>query len=149
MRLLEYNNGEVFLTNDLNRDAPRYTTLPHTWGSDEEEVTYRDLIDCTGGNKAGYEKIKFCTEQARHDGLQYFWIDTCYIDKSNHTELHEVINSMFRWYQNADRCYVFLADVTTPNPDTGSSDSLKSSHHKEQNSDKPETSPSSTQPSLL
>uniref|UniRef100_A0A0B7KPX0 Heterokaryon incompatibility domain-containing protein n=1 Tax=Bionectria ochroleuca TaxID=29856 RepID=A0A0B7KPX0_BIOOC len=113
MRLLEYNNGEVFLTNDLNRDAPRYATLPHT-----------------------------------HDGLQYFWIDTCCIDKSNHTELHEAINSMFRWYQNADRCYVFLADVTTPNPDTGSSDSLKSSHHKEQNSDKPETSPSSTQPTL-
>ncbi|KAN0087302.1 P-loop containing nucleoside triphosphate hydrolase protein [Elaphomyces granulatus] len=34
----------------------------------------------------GYDKIRFCGEQARH-GLQYFWIDTCCIDKSSSTEL--------------------------------------------------------------
>jgi hypothetical protein len=63
--------------------------------------------------KAGYRKIQFCGEQARHDGLQYFWVDTCCIDKSSSNELAEAINSMFRWYQRAARCYVYLSDVST------------------------------------
>ncbi|KAH8745626.1 hypothetical protein BGZ57DRAFT_946215 [Hyaloscypha finlandica] len=40
-------------------------------------------------------------------------VDTCCIDKSNSTELSEAINSMFRWYRNAARCYVYLTDVLT------------------------------------
>ena len=34
------------------------------------------------------------------------------IDKSNSTELAEAINSMFRWYRNATKCYVYLPDVS-------------------------------------
>ena len=34
------------------------------------------------------------------------------IDKSNSAELAEAINSMFRWYRNAAKCYVYLADVS-------------------------------------
>jgi hypothetical protein len=45
--------------------------------------------------------------------LEYFWVDTCYIDKSSSNELAEAINSMFRWYQKADKCYVYLSDVST------------------------------------
>ena len=41
------------------------------------------------------------------------WVDTCRIDKSNSVELQEAINSMFRWYQNATKCYVYLSDVST------------------------------------
>jgi len=26
----------------------------------------------------GYEKPTFCGEQAARDGLQYFWVDTCF-----------------------------------------------------------------------
>jgi hypothetical protein len=62
---------------------------------------------------AGYRKIQFCGEQARLDGLPYFWVDTCCIDKSSSAELQEAINSMFRWYQNAAKCYVYLSDVST------------------------------------
>ncbi|KAB5581181.1 hypothetical protein GE09DRAFT_1168383 [Coniochaeta sp. 2T2.1] len=69
--------------------------LSHTWGPDDGEVTYGDLVDGTGGNKAGYGKIRFCAEQARRDGLQYFRVDTCCIGKSNNIELFEAINSMF------------------------------------------------------
>jgi hypothetical protein len=47
------------------------------------------------------------------DGLHYYWVDTCCIDKSNSVELQEAINSMFRWYQNATKCYVYLSDVST------------------------------------
>jgi hypothetical protein len=114
MRLLERNNdGEFSLTKDFVGDnIPEYAILSHTWGADTEEVTFRDLIDGTRKSKAGYKKIRFCGEQARRDGLQYFWVDTCCIDKSNNNELSEAINSMFRWYQNAAKCYVYLADVS-------------------------------------
>jgi uncharacterized protein YerC len=33
------------------------------------------------------------------------------IDKSNSTELGEAINTMFRWYEEAQICYAFLEDV--------------------------------------
>jgi hypothetical protein len=71
-----------------------------------------DLTDGTGKKMAGYSKIQFCGEQAKRDGLQYFWVDTCCINKSNSTELAEAINSMFRWYQNATKCYVYLPDIS-------------------------------------
>jgi hypothetical protein len=63
-------------------------------------------------SKAGWKKIEFCAKQAAADGLQYFWVDTCCIDKKNAVELGAAINSMFRWYQNATRCYVYLSDVS-------------------------------------
>ena len=46
------------------------------------------------------------------DGLQYFWVDTCCIDKSNSAELTEAINSMFRWYRLSTKYYVYLSDVS-------------------------------------
>jgi hypothetical protein len=114
MRLLEYNNGEFSLTKDfVGGEIPEYAILSHTWGADTEEVTYRDLIDGTGKNKVGYEKIRFCGEQARRDGLHNFWVDTCCINKSSDRELSEAINSMFRWYRKATKCYVYLTDVST------------------------------------
>ena len=113
MRLLEYNNdGDFSLTEDFGDDIPRYAILSHTWGKDKEEVSFRNMVDGTSKNKSGYEKIQFCGEQARRDGLQYFWVDTCCIDKSNSTELAEAINSMFRWYRNAAKCYVYLSNIS-------------------------------------
>jgi Heterokaryon incompatibility protein (HET) len=113
MRLLERNNdGEFSLTKDFGDDIPRYAILSHTWGADTEEVTFRDLMDGTGKGKVGYNKILFCGEQAKSDGLQYFWVDTCCIDKQNSTELAEAISSIFRWYRNAAKCYVYLSDVS-------------------------------------
>src|SRR5438045_3588148 len=119
MRLLERNNdGDFSLTKDFSDSISGYAILSHTWGADTEEVTFRDLTDGTGKSKAGYDKIRFCGEQARRDGLQYFWVDTCCIDKSNSTELSEAINSMFGWYRNAAKCYVYLSDVSRPAFDT-------------------------------
>jgi hypothetical protein len=113
MRLLQFKNQNEFsLTNELIDDIPPYAILSHTWGADTDEVTFRDLMDNTGKSKAGYYKICFCGEQARRDGLQYFWVDTCCIDKSSSAELTEAINSMFRWYQKAAKCYVYLSDLS-------------------------------------
>ena len=133
MRLLKRNNtGEFSLTKDLFSDdgIPRYAILSHTWGAETEEVSFKDMMDGTGTRKLGYDKIRFCGEQARRDELQYFWIDTCCIDKSNSSELQEAINSMFRWYRNAAKCYVYLADVLRPTLDTNVKLSWESSFRK-------------------
>jgi hypothetical protein len=115
MRLLQHSNtGEFSLTNNLVGDdkIPPYAILSHTW-KDGQEVTFRDLMDGTGKSKTGYDKIRFCGQQAECDGLRYFWVDTCCINKSDYVELQDAINSMFRWYQNAAKCYVYLSDVST------------------------------------
>jgi hypothetical protein len=118
MRLLQLKtNGEFSLTKDLIDNIPPYAILSHTWGDDDQEATLRDLAEGSGNTKAGYRKIQFCAGQAARDGLQHFWVDTCCIDKSNNTELSEAINSMFRWYRNAAKCYVYLSDVSTNDHD--------------------------------
>ena len=101
------------MTKDLSTNEDlEYAILSHTWGPDNEEVTFKDLVDGTGGCKDGYKKIRFCAEQTIRDGLRYFWVDTCCIEKSNQVELNKAINSMFRWYGKAACCYVYLSDVS-------------------------------------
>jgi hypothetical protein len=117
MRLLTFgNDGELRFTPDLiGRDTiPPYAILSHTWG--DEEVTYQDITSDLDTAKAGYAKIEFCGRQAALDGLDFFWVDTCCIDKSSSAELQEAINSMFRWYRNAKRCYVYLSDISSTGP---------------------------------
>jgi hypothetical protein len=113
MRLLEVDSrGEFSLTTDLIKDIPTYAILSHTWGADNDEVTFNDLQSGFRGSKAGYAKIYFCVEQAKKDGLRYIWVDTCCINKANNAELSEALNSMFRWYRDAAKCYVYLSDVS-------------------------------------
>jgi hypothetical protein len=113
MRLLARDsNGEFSLTKDLAIPPP-YAILSHTWGEDDEEATYKDVMEGSAKTKTGYRKIQFCGEQAARDGLQYFWVDTCCINKSDAVELQKSINSMFRWYKNAAKCYVYLSDIST------------------------------------
>lgn len=107
MRLLvRSDTGEITLTKDFLGDdsIPPHAILSHTW-VEGQEVTFGDLMHGTGLEKAGYDKIQFCAQQAARDGLRYFWVDTCCIDKSNPVELQDAINSMYPWYQEAVRCY--------------------------------------------
>lgn len=117
MRLLyTADNGRLGWTDDLVGDRiPPYAILSHTWEGQEvaykDLQNYRDIGDVDARLKGGYQKIFFCAAQAKSDGLDYFWVDTCCIDKSSSAELSEAINSMFRWYQKARKCYVYLSDV--------------------------------------
>jgi len=114
MRLLKRSpGGDLQLVSVSSDDAPPYAILSHTW-ADGQEVTYNELVAGTGKDKTGYAKIRFCSERAAADGLQYCWVDTCCIDKSTSDELGTAINSMFRWYQRASKCYVDLSDVSVP-----------------------------------
>jgi hypothetical protein len=116
MRLLKSllaSGGGFELTSFSDDLAPPYAILSHTW-TDGQEVTYNELLAGAGADKPGYAKIRFCGERAAADGLEYFWVDTCCIDKSKSDELSTAINSMFRWYQRAVKCYVYLTDVLVP-----------------------------------
>jgi hypothetical protein len=113
MRLLKLeDDGKLSFTGDLISDIPPYAILSHTWGDDDQEIKYEDIKNDAGKEKAGHRKIEFCARQAASNHLRHFWIDTCCIDKSNSTELNEAINSMFKWYRKATRCYVYLSDVS-------------------------------------
>ena len=113
LRLLQRkSNGEIVFRESTGGDVPAYAILSHTWG--KEEVLHEDIQVGADMSKTGWRKIQFCAKQAAADGLEYFWVDTCCIDKRNAVELGAAINSMFLWYQSAARCYVYLPDVSKP-----------------------------------
>jgi hypothetical protein len=116
MRLLTIQeDGKICRTKNITIDIPPYAILSHTWAEDDEnEVKFHDLEAPTSKTKVSFCKIEFCRNQAVLNNLQYFWVDTCCIDQNNSVELAEAINSMFRWYRNATRCYVYLSDVSAP-----------------------------------
>ncbi|KEY75230.1 hypothetical protein S7711_07144 [Stachybotrys chartarum IBT 7711] len=92
MRLLQrLESGQVTLTDFPNDQVPPpYAILSHTWETDE--VLFEHIKDGTAEAKHGYIKISFCADIAQRDGLQYFWVDTCCIDKASSAEVQESIN---------------------------------------------------------
>jgi hypothetical protein len=109
MRLL---NVDTFKLEEFFSSPPRYAILSHTWGSDSEEVSFRDVLDGRLNSESSRPpKIKGSCKIAKKDGYQYIWIDTCCIDKTNSVELQEAINSMYAWYKGSAICYAYLSDV--------------------------------------
>jgi len=106
-----FNIKTMHLEEFFDDKAPPYAILSHTWGPDEEELTFQD-IKSGKVNKPGEGSVKLhgCLSKSKDDGLDYFWNDTFCIDKTNLVELSEAIRSMFRWYQRATVCYVYLRD---------------------------------------
>ena len=98
-----------------------YAILSHRWG--KHEVSYQDFINKpkedfndrllreTIEKNTGASKIAHACAQARKAGLEWIWIDTCCIDRKDNRELSEAINSMFKWYEGAQICFAYLADV--------------------------------------
>jgi hypothetical protein len=133
MHLLRRESDGEFSLTEYYGEPPPYAILSHTWGSDSDEVTFKDITKSRGKSKSGYEKLRFCAAQAEKDGLEYFWVrilcvtylyiiadtrqvDTCCIDKRDSVKLSEAINSMYWWYQCSAKCYVYLTDVATSGP---------------------------------
>jgi len=108
--VLEFGDDEV----------ERYAILSHRW-VEGKEVDYREMVKLAKmpleerhkiRQRDGYQKILQSCEQARNDGYEWLWVDTCCIDKRSSAELSEAINSMYRWYENAKVCYAYLHDVS-------------------------------------
>ncbi|KAK3317429.1 heterokaryon incompatibility protein-domain-containing protein [Cercophora scortea] len=138
MRLI---NTATLLLEEVMGDYPgRYAILSHTWENDEISFQDMTLLATTNNNnqspadsdkiktKAGYLKVAAFTRAAAADGFTHVWVDTCCIDKTSSAELSEAINSMFRWYSKAARCYVYLADV----PDGWESTLARAAEHPDQ-----------------
>jgi hypothetical protein len=122
MRLINSKTRELV---EFAKEIPPYAILSHTWG--ENEISFQEMPsfvhperEIDSRKRAAYTKIKGCCETAVKDGFDYIWVDTCCIDKTSSSEVSEAINSMYRWYQQADVCYVYLWDIVDPgfNPDT-------------------------------
>ncbi|KAI6152424.1 heterokaryon incompatibility protein-domain-containing protein, partial [Pisolithus tinctorius] len=95
---------------ELEDSVTDYAILSHRWVVGEVgymEIENRNEIR----GRDGYKKIMKSCQQAKIDGLDWLWVDTCCIDKRNSSELSEALNSMFRWYENSKRCYAYLHDV--------------------------------------
>ncbi|KAI6137882.1 heterokaryon incompatibility protein-domain-containing protein [Pisolithus tinctorius] len=114
---IEQTNPKREVLKELDDKGTRYAILSHRWGA---EVSYEEMTGLMKMEKGereevrqrtGYQKIIKSCEQARKDGHEWLWIDTCCIDKQSSSELSEAINSMYRWYQNAQVCYAYLNDV--------------------------------------
>lgn len=118
MRLLSLDLERKWIVEDFAGPAvPFYAVLSHTWSTiANDEVNFEDFRDgqqqYDASDKAGYEKLRFCQDRAWTDGLRHFWIDTCCIKTSDSSELQRSLGSMFFWYQQATRCYVYLSDVS-------------------------------------
>lgn len=117
MRLLERTAKGTYRLQDFRgKQVPAYAILSHTWDQDDsQEIRLEDVEMRPNSSKRGWDKLRFCLNRAKHDGLQWVWIDTCCIDKRDAVELSTAINSMFRWYENAARCYVYLTNVSSAN----------------------------------
>ncbi|KAI6019185.1 heterokaryon incompatibility protein-domain-containing protein [Pisolithus marmoratus] len=101
----------------------KYAILSHCWGVEEEgeqEVLFEDMKQLLTVSdeerkeirgRTGYKKIVDTCRRARNDGLEWVWIDTCCINKESSSELSEAINSMYKWYANAELCYAYLHDT--------------------------------------
>lgn len=119
MRLLSTKTLEV--TSIREDEIPPYAILSHTW--DKDEVTLQEMqgfgvlstasrINLLNANQ-GLQKVLEAAKLDASEGYDWIWIDTCCIDKTSSAELSEAINSMYKWYQNSDICYVYLADAIT------------------------------------
>ncbi|KAI6022071.1 heterokaryon incompatibility protein-domain-containing protein [Pisolithus marmoratus] len=110
-------DAEIKVLKEPDDEGTSYAILSHRWGAEVDhgemaglpamEARQRDVIK----RRDGYQKIIRSCKQAEKDGYSWLWIDTCCIDKRSSAELSEAINSMYRWYRNAQRCYVYLGDV--------------------------------------
>ena len=115
MRLLNTTTlkfGEFF-----DSEIPKYLILSHRWGKDE--VSYQQMESGDVPHGEGIAKIKQFCHIVAQKGFGWAWVDTCCIDKKSSAELSEAINSMYRWYNNAQECLIYLSDVQKGDPARG------------------------------
>ncbi|KAL5388281.1 hypothetical protein PMIN02_007798 [Paraphaeosphaeria minitans] len=122
IRLLHIDRKEFQEFYDLDSVAP-YAILSHRWMHAQRNGKYRALelshseFVAGSGDDRGYGKVDKACEAVRHLSqqlgldLQWIWIDSCCIDKSNNEEHSEAINSMYEWYARSYVCIAYLDDA--------------------------------------
>ena len=118
MRLLNTSTFELHSREQEFFKSQGYAILSHRWVG--AEITFdtlqRHLLDLKR-TEAKYmkspqlSKIRGACETARQLGFVWLWIDNCCINKESSAEESESINSMFKWYREAQICITYLSDV--------------------------------------
>ena len=128
MHLIDIHKMEMH--NFAGKEVPPYAILSHRW--EDGELTFQDFHAGDRKESSGYRKLfNFCrymreqkrsyrsfprrdkNDKTKPEKLNYIWIDTCCIDKTNNTVYSEALNSMFHYYRNAIICIAYLFDVNT------------------------------------
>jgi hypothetical protein len=114
VRLLNTHTYELHKSDhqDVRKDK-RYAILSHRWGDDE--IQLRDLDPAILFDPSKYtdalDKIRGACRVVRDASIQWLWIDTCCIDKTDAVEEARSINAMFDWYKEAEFCITYLHEV--------------------------------------
>lgn len=131
IRLINVHTAQFSTFDD--RTVPPYAIASHRWTDDE--TTYKDFSKGRCSNSKGHRKVvDFCafvdSMNPKSSSLwthlfnppcDWLWIDTVCIDKRDLSELSESLNSMYKWYRDAQVCYAQLSDVSFQ---SGSADRL-------------------------
>ncbi|KAI9667896.1 MAG: hypothetical protein M1821_000716 [Bathelium mastoideum] len=80
--------------------------------SKEEEGLFKIAVACKKASEYGFRGEDGRGTRQTQAMLEYIWMDTCCIDKTNSDEEDRAINSMFRWYRDAKVCFAYLSDVS-------------------------------------
>lgn len=106
---------------EKKEDTP-YAILSHRWNEGKEVLFAEVSVDSEDGVRKrdarlratkplGWAKIEAACKQAKRDSINHIWIDNCCIDKRSSAVESEEINSMYRYYQEAEICYAYLAGL--------------------------------------
>ena len=109
MRLLNVRTLEF---SEYQRDVPKYVAASHRWNAGNEAMM-GDVQTRRNTDKSGYKKVEGFAKYVREhiDHVDWLWIDTCCVNQDSSQEVTEAVNSMFRWYANAEVCLAYLADI--------------------------------------
>lgn len=98
-----------------------YVIISHVWR--KKEVIYEDMVQFNKLEASkSWEKpesaakiVGACKTVLRYYNkkVEHLWLDTVCIDKKDPTELSMSINSMYRWYKEAEVCFAYLDDYPT------------------------------------
>jgi hypothetical protein len=123
MRLLDTATFELCSAAPDYFKSQGYAILSHRWVG--AEITFQQIAGFSSQlQRAGnwqmpspqLDKIRGACSTARQLGFRWMWIDNCCINKESATEESESINSMFKWYRDAQVCITYLSDVQFRSP---------------------------------
>lgn len=112
MRLLNVHTLEFV---DIYRIPEVYAVASHRWSAGNE-VMLHEVKNASRKDKSGWMKVEgfanFIKSSFPH--IELLWIDTCCVNQDSDREVSEAVNSMFRWYSQAEVCLAYLGDVDNP-----------------------------------
>ncbi|KAJ8125942.1 hypothetical protein O1611_g7696 [Lasiodiplodia mahajangana] len=105
--LLCHENGRFFVF-ETNGNSYDYDIVSYCWGKEvapyyEEKIEGIDWPLTIHKNKVNRFK-----ELMRRQGIQYLWVDSICIDKTNKSHEAEELSKMFEYYKHAGNCYLLI-----------------------------------------